>query len=90
MRDHREISCALKRKEKIGLKLGLEMREKLKFFKLTFTVFSFFESLWKSDCVISFKSRKNCYFLKKALKLFTRGMRSLPSPPKPGMWKRKR
>ena len=42
MRDNRETSRALKRKENIGSKLEMENCGKQKFFKLTFTVFSFF------------------------------------------------
>ena len=42
---YRKTSHALKRKEKINLKLDWENVEKLKFFDLTFTIFSFFKLL---------------------------------------------
>ena len=44
MQDHGKTSHALKRKEKIGLKVGLGKCQETKAF-LTFTVFSFFKLL---------------------------------------------
>ena len=44
MQDYGETSRALKRKKKIGLKLGFGKRGETKVF-LTFTVFSFFKLL---------------------------------------------
>ena len=64
MQDYGETTHALKCNEKIGLNLGLRKCEKAKAF-LTFTVFSFVKLLGKSNCVISYKSHKNCYFCEK-------------------------
>ena len=60
MPDCGEASRALKRKENIGLKLKLEKCGKLKFFNLTFTVFSIFLTSLKI---------KFCYVLLKAAKI---------------------
>ena len=65
MQDYGEILHALKRKEKIGLKLELGKCGETKVF-LTFTVFSLFKLLGKSDCVIN-KSDKNSYVSEKKI-----------------------
>ena len=74
---------ALKRKEKIGLKLGLENCGKTKVFR-PFTVLSFFKLLQKSDCAISNKITKIAISQKNnLLRLFNGGKGTLPFPLEP-------
>ena len=83
MQDYEETSHALKRKEKIGLKLGLGKCGKTKVL-YNFLQYFLFLSCFQNLIVLSpLKVTKIAIFLKKnSVKLFNGGMGTLPCPQK--------